>query len=230
MIEPGLVIRDFGHKLTTLFYSQCPKGFKFIGDDPENEVIKIPPEVIKYGLDIRGLTGDEPERPVNQYLHQFYLHNRCLVFTKGIWMSETAGIPHALVYKPGTHLSFKMEGMTRLTCLTDGGECMCVGPDPSDTTLGYYDRKVHKVDGKIELNPQSDKIDVIIATQYMRYGDKEIGPGTPFRVTKPDTLRLLKPGYVVEYWLADVDFYRTMHEYFEMWETDRITFMERRPK
>ena len=43
------------------------------------------------------LTGNENDS-CSLNIEKFYLHNRCLLFTEGIWMSETAGVPHALVY------------------------------------------------------------------------------------------------------------------------------------
>ena len=115
-------IQDFGNKLTTLYYRNQKKGFKFIGDDPENKVIPIPMDAIEAMLTEYSLTGYEIDKPARAYIEKFYLHNRCLLFTEGIWMSETAGVPHALVYKPGTYLNFKI-------CL------LYTSPSPRDATL-----------------------------------------------------------------------------------------------
>ena len=223
-------IQDFGNKLTTLYYRNQKKGFKFIGDDPENKVIPIPMDAVEAMLTEYNLTGHEDDKPARAYLEKFYLHNRCLLFTEGIWMSETAGVPHALVYKPGTYLNFKIAGMTRLTALTDNASCICVGPDPGDEELGYYRRKVLRVVDQITVIPESDQIDVVVPTQHMYYNGQEVTPGTPFRITKPGILKLKEPGYVVQYWLSDVDIQDCLIDYCKFWVNKNITLVERRPK
>ena len=221
------VVQDFGNELTTLYYQNCKKGFKFIGDDPENKVIKVPQDIIEVMLSTLNLTGYEDHMPAREYLKRFYLHNRCLLFTEGVWMSETAGVPHALVYKPGTYLNFKMAGMTRLTALTDGASCICVGPDPGSDELGYYKRLVHKVDTEVDFIPSSDIIDVVVPTQDMWYNGKQINAGTPFRITKAGKIKLIKPGYIVEFWLSDVNLEESVIDYCTMWVNKDIIFKER---
>ena len=55
-------IQDFGNKLTTLYYRNQKKGFKFIGDDPENKVIPIPMDAIEAMLTKYNLTGNENDK------------------------------------------------------------------------------------------------------------------------------------------------------------------------
>ena len=221
------IVQDFGHELTTLYYQNCKKGFKFIGDDPENKVIKIPQDIIDIMLSTYNLTGLEDDMPATEYLKRFYLHNRCLLFTEGIWMSETAGVPHALVYKPGTYLNFKMAGMTRLTALTDGASCMCTGPDPGSDELGYYKRLIHRVETEVDFIPSCDTIDVVVPTQEMWYNGKQVNAGTPYRITKPGKIKLIKPGYIVEFWLSDVNLEESVIDYCKMWVNKDIIFKER---
>ena len=57
-----------------------------------------------------GITGYDDDIPARAYLDKFYLHNRCLLFTSGIWMSETVGIPHALMYKPVLTVILRWQG------------------------------------------------------------------------------------------------------------------------
>ena len=44
------VIQDFGHEITVLYYNNVHKGYKFIGDDPENRIIKVPSDVLELSL------------------------------------------------------------------------------------------------------------------------------------------------------------------------------------
>ena len=89
------VVQDFGHEITVLYYNNAKKGFKFIGDDPESKVIPVDEDVRERVYNKIGITGYDDDVPARAYLDKFYLHNRCLLFTSGMWMSETAGVPQA---------------------------------------------------------------------------------------------------------------------------------------
>ena len=95
-------------------------------------MIPIPEDIRKRVYNNCGVSGLEDNMPAEAYLDKFYLHNRCLLFPSGIWMSETAGVPHALINKAGTYLNFKMAGMTRLTALTDNACLLYTSPSPRD--------------------------------------------------------------------------------------------------
>ena len=221
------VIQDSGHGVTILYYYNVEKGFKFIGDDPEGKVIPISPEVRESVYNKTGITGSDPNVPARAYLDKFYLHNRCLLFSSGIWMSETAGVPHILMYKPGTYLNYKMAGMTRLTALTDNASCICVGPDPDGESLGYYNREVLKVDDDI-LYEHTKRI--LVATQDMWYDGDIIKAGKPYLVKRKGKLKLLHSGYVVSFWLDDVNIEETITDYISMWIDNRIVLKERNAK
>ena len=164
--------------------------------------------------------------PAEAYLDKFYLHNRCLLFPSGVWMSETAGVPHALINKPGTYLNFKMAGMTRLTALTDNASAICIGPDP-DKDIGYYNRTVHKIDADIIFD-RTDRL--LVATQDMWYDGDIVKAGQPYLVQRTGKLKLLKSGYVVEFWLDDINIEESLNDYVNMWVNKQILLKERRAK
>ena len=221
------VIQDFGHEITVLYYNNVHKGYKFIGDDPESKIIKVPSDVLERVYNKLEMTGHEDHMPARAYLDKFYLHNRCLLFTSGVWMSETAGVPHILMYKPGTYLNYKMAGMTRLTALTDNASCICVGPDPDGESLGYYNREVLKVDDDI-LYEHTKRI--LVATQDMWYDGDIIKAGKPYLVKRKGKLKLLNAGYMVEFWLDDVNIEESVTDYVNMWVNKNILLKERRAK
>ena len=220
------VIQDSGHGVTILYYYNVEKGFKFIGDDPEGKVIPIPEDIRKRVYNNCGVSGLDPEQPAEAYLDKFYLHNRCLLFPSGVWMSETAGVPHALINKPGTYLNFKMSGMTRLTALTDNASAICIGPDP-DKDIGYYNRKVHKIDTDIIFD-RTDRL--LVATEEMWYDGDIVKAGQPYHVQRTGKLKLLKSGYVVEFWLDDINIEESLNDYVNMWVNHKILLKERRAK
>ena len=221
------VIQDFGHEVTVLYYNNVHKGYKFIGDDPESKIIKVPSDVLERVYNKLEMTGHEEHMPARAYLDKFYLHNRCLLFTSGMWMSETAGVPHMLMYKEGTYLNYKMAGMTRLTALTDNASAICIGPDPGSDALGYYNRKVTKVDSEI-LFDRTDR--VVVATQNMWYDGDIINAGKPYLVKRKGKLKLLNSGYVVEFWLDNVNIEETITDYISMWIDNKIILRERNAK
>ena len=219
-------IADSGHGVTVLYYYNVDKGFKFIGDDPEGQVIPIPKDIRDRVYNKCGITGHEEETPARAYLDKFYLHNRCLLFPSGVWMSETAGIPHCLINKAGTYLNFKMAGMTRLTALTDNASAICIGPDP-DKDIGYYNRTVHKVDTDI-LFDRTDRL--LVATEEMWYDGDIVKAGQPYYVQRTGKLKLLKSGYVVEFWLDDINIEQSLTDYVNMWINHKILLKQRRAK
>ena len=220
------VIQDSGHGVTILYYYNLEKGFKFIGDDPEGKVIPIPQDIREKVYNNCGISGLEDHMPAEAYLNKFYLHNRCLLFPSGVWMSETAGVPHALINKPGTYLNFKMAGMTRLTALTDNASAICIGPDP-DKDIGYYNRRVHKIDTDIIFD-RTDRL--LVATQDMWYDGDIVKAGQPYLVQRTGKLKLLNAGYVVEFWLDDINIEESLNDYVNMWVNKQILLKERRAK
>ena len=226
-MSSDLAIQDSGHGITVLYYNNVKKGFKFIGDDPEGKVIPISPEVRETVYTKTGITGSDPNVPARAYLDKFYLHNRCLLFPSGMWMSETAGVPHTLMYKAGAYCNFKMAGMTRLTALTDNASAICIGPDPGSDHIGYYARTVHKIDGDI-LFDRTDR--VLVATQDMWYDGDIITAGKPYLVKRKGKLKLLNSGYVVEFWLDNVNIEQSVTDYVNMWVNKNILLKERRAK
>ena len=219
-------ITDSGHGVTVLYYYNVKKGFKFIGDDPEGQVIPIPKDVREKVYNNCGVSGLDADMPAEAYLDKFYLHNRCLLFPSGVWMSETAGVPHALINKPGTYLNFKMAGMTRLTALTDNASAICIGPDP-DKDIGYYNRRVHKIDTDIIFD-RTDRL--LVATQDMWYDGDIVKAGQPYHVQRTGKLKLLHSGYVVEFWLDDINIEESLNDYVNMWVNHKILLKERRAK
>tara|TARA_Y100000816_G_scaffold26448_1_gene16939 strand:- start:16 stop:702 length:687 start_codon:yes stop_codon:yes gene_type:complete len=220
------VIQDSGHGVTILYYYNVEKGFKFIGDDPEGKVIPIPKDVRDRVYKNNNVSGLDSDMPAEAYLDKFYLHNRCLLFPSGVWMSETAGVPHALINKPGTYLNFKMAGMTRLTALTDNASAICIGPDP-DKDIGYYNRTVHKIDADIIFD-RTDKL--LVATEEMWYDGDIVKAGQPYHVQRTGKLKLLKSGYVVEFWLDDINIEESVTDYVNMWINKQIQIRERNAK
>ena len=221
------VIQDSGHGVTILYYYNVEKGFKFIGDDPEGKVIPIPKDIREKVYNNCGVSGLEDHMPAEAYLNKFYLHNRCLLFPSGMWMSETAGVPHTLMYKAGAYCNFKMAGMTRLTALTDNASAICIGPDPGSDHIGYYARTVHKIDGDI-LFDRTDR--VLVATQDMWYDGDIVKAGQPYLVQRTGKLKLLHSGYVVEFWLDDINIEESLNDYVNMWVNKQILLKERRAK
>ena len=228
MSKSDEVIVDSGHGITILYYKNVTKGFKFIGDDPEGKITPIPEDVRERVYQKVGIDGNDPDVPARAYLDKFYLHNRCLLFPSGMWMSETAGVPHVLMYKEGAYCNFKMSGMTRLTALTDGASAICVGPDPAMPKLGYFNRRVSKID---QTTMWWDKINhVLVATEEMWYDGDIVKAGQPYKVDRVGKLKLLKTGYVVEFWLDKVNIEQSVTDYVNMWINKRILLKERHAK
>ena len=135
-------INDQLDHLTVLYHRGCKQGFKFFGDDPEEHKYYIKDEHISI---LKDTWSDQQGAFPIDYLKRFYAHSRCLVFTKGMWMSETARYPQYLRFRPGANLSFRVSGMTRFTSLTDDGGALCVGIDPDASQMPCLRRFVHVI-------------------------------------------------------------------------------------
>ena len=180
--------------LTVLYHRGCHQGFKFFGDDPEEHKEYIKDEHLE--LAKTTWADQEAEFPID-FLKRFYAHSRCLVFTSGIWMSETAKYPQYLRYRPGANLSFRVSGLTRFTSLTEGGGALCVGIDPDAKKMPCLRRFVHVIDTNTVFQPQYPN-SYIIPTENCVYGGKEIREGSIARSHyDPHSVILEKKGYII---------------------------------
>ena len=170
------IINDQLDHLTVLYHRGCKQGFKFFGDDPEEHKYYIKDEHIQL---LKDTFGDIGTLPID-YLRRFYAHSRCLVFTKGIWMSETARYPQYLRFKPGANLSFRVSGLTRFTSLTENSSALCVGIDPDAKEMPCLRRFVHVIDKDTMLQPMYSN-SYLIPTENCTYNGKDIGEGSIFR-------------------------------------------------
>ena len=188
-------VTDSFEDLTVLYHRGCPQGFKFFGDDPEDHKTYIKQHHIEM---VRQLVPDWMKFPT-EFLSHFYMHSRCLLFTDGIWMSETARHPHYLRYKPGTNVSFRISGVTRFTSLTKDGGALCVGINPDASEIPNLRRHVQKVDNTMHfmpINPDS----IFIATENATFGNTKLPMGAPRRLKNDfDVLEFEKPGYLIEF-------------------------------
>ena len=98
-------INDQLDHLTVLYHRGCKQGFKFFGDDPEEHKYYIKDEHIELA---KSLWPDKNKEFPNDYLKRFYAHSRCLIFNRGMWMSETARYPQYLSFSPGAKLSIRV--------------------------------------------------------------------------------------------------------------------------
>ena len=189
------IINDQLDHLTVLYHRGCKQGFKFFGDDPEEHKYYIKDEHIQL---LKDTFGDIGTLPID-YLRRFYAHSRCLVFTKGMWMSETARYPQYLRFKPGANLSFRVSGLTRFRSLTDNGSALCVGIDPDAKEMPCLRRFVHVIDKNTMLQPMYSN-SYLIPTENCTYNGKDIGEGTIFRSSdEPVTVTFQNKGYLIEY-------------------------------
>ena len=170
-------INDQLDHLTVLYYRGCKQGFKFFGDDPEEHKYYIKEEHIQQ---LKDTFGDKVGTLPIDYLCRFYAHSRCLVFTKGMWMSETARYPQYLRFRPGANLSFRVSGLTRFRSLTDNGSALCVGIDPDAKEMPCLRRFVHVIDKDTMLQPMYSN-SYLIPTENCTYDGKDMGEGSIFR-------------------------------------------------
>ena len=164
-------VNDQLDHLTVLYHRGCKQGFKFFGDDPEEHKYYIKEEHIQL---LKDTFGGLETLPVD-YLRRFYAHSRCLVFTSGVWMSETARYPQYLRFRPGANLSFRVSGLTRFTSLTDGGGALCVGIDPDAKEMPCLRRFVHVIDKNTMLQPMYSN-SYLIPTEISRSPPVWSGP------------------------------------------------------
>ena len=217
------IINDQLDHLTVLYHRKCKQGFKFFGDDPEEHKYYIKDEHIQL---LKDTFGDLGTLPVD-YLRRFYAHSRCLVFTKGIWMSETARYPQYLRFKPGANLSFRVSGLTRFTSLTENGSALCVGIDPDAKEMPCLRRFVHVIDKNTMLQPMYSN-SYLIPTENCTYNGKDIGEGSIFRSSdEPVTVTFQNKGYLIEYTEEPFTMEEAVLNYAGQWVTKHIEVFDR---
>ena len=217
------IINDQLDHLTVLYHRKCKQGFKFFGDDPEEHKYYIKDEHIQL---LKDTFGDIGTLPID-YLRRFYAHSRCLVFTKGMWMSETARYPQYLRFRPGANLSFRVSGLTRFTSLTEGGGALCVGIDPDAKEMPCLRRFVHVIDKDTMLQPMYSN-SYLIPTENCTYNGKDIGEGSIFRSSdEPVTVTFQNKGYLIEYTEEPFTMEESVLNYAGQWLTRHIEVFDR---
>ena len=217
------IINDQLDHLTVLYHRGCKQGFKFFGDDPEEHKYYIKDEHIQL---LKDTFGDIGTLPID-YLRRFYAHSRCLVFTKGMWMSETARYPQYLRFKPGANLSFRVSGLTRFTSLTENGSALCVGIDPDAREMPCLRRFVHVIDRDTMLQPMYSN-SYLIPTENCTYDGKDIGEGSIFRSSdEPVTVTFQNKGYLIEYTEEPFTMEESVLNYAGQWITKHIEVFDR---
>jgi len=216
-------VNDQLDHLTVLYHRGCKQGFKFFGDDPEEHKYYIKEEHIQL---LKDTFGDLGTLPVD-YLRRFYAHSRCLVFTSGMWMSETARYPQYLRFRPGSNLSFRVSGLTRFTSLTDGGGALCVGIDPDAKEMPCLRRFVHVIDKNTMLQPMYSN-SYLIPTENCVYGKKEYREGSIFKSNdEPVTVTFQNKGYLIEYTEEPFTMEEAVLNYAGQWITKHIEVFDR---
>ena len=217
------IINDQLDHLTVLYHRKCKQGFKFFGDDPEEHKYYIKDEHIQL---LKDTFGDIGTLPID-YLRRFYAHSRCLVFTKGMWMSETARYPQYLRFKPGANLSFRVSGLTRFTSLTEDSSALCVGIDPDAKEMPCLRRFVHVIDKNTMLQPMYSN-SYLIPTENCTYNGKDVGEGTIFRSSdEPVTVTFQNKGYLIEYTEEPFTMEESVLNYAGQWLTKHIEVFDR---
>ena len=216
-------VNDQLDHLTVLYHRGCKQGFKFFGDDPEEHKYYIKEEHIQL---LKDTFGDLGTLPVD-YLRRFYAHSRCLVFTSGMWMSETARYPQYLRFRPGANLSFRVSGLTRFTSLTEGGGALCVGIDPDAKEMPCLRRFVHVIDKNTMLQPMYSN-SYLIPTENCVYGKKEYREGSIFKSNdEPVTVTFQNKGYLIEYTEEPFTMEEAVLNYAGQWITKHIEVFDR---
>jgi hypothetical protein len=216
-------VNDQLDHLTVLYHRGCKQGFKFFGDDPEEHKYYIKEEHIQL---LKDTFGGLDTLPVD-YLRRFYAHSRCLVFTSGVWMSETAKYPQYLRFRPGANLSFRISGLTRFTSLTDGGGALCVGIDPDAKEMPCLRRFVHVIDKNTMMQPMYSN-SYLIPTENCVYGKKEYREGSIFRSNdEPVTVTFQNKGYLIEYTEEPFTMEEAVLNYAGQWITKHIEVFDR---
>ena len=217
------IINDQLDHLTVLYHRGCKQGFKFFGDDPEEHKYYIKEEHIQL---LKDTFGDLGTLPVD-YLRRFYAHSRCLVFTSGMWMSETARYPQYLRFKPGANLSFRVSGLTRFTSLTEDSSALCVGIAPDAKEMPCLRRFVHVIDKTTMLQPMYSN-SYLIPTENCTYNGKDIGEGSIFKSSdEPVTVTFQNKGYLIEYTEEPFTMEESVLNYAGQWLTRHIEVFDR---
>ena len=210
--------------LTVLYHRGCHQGFKFFGDDPEEHKEYIKDEHLE--LAKTTWADQEAEFPID-FLKRFYAHSRCLVFTSGVWMSETAKYPQYLRYRPGANLSFRVSGMTRFTSLTDDSSALCVGIDPDAGQMPCLRRFVHVINKQTMFQPMYSH-SYLIPTENCVYGKTEHREGSIFRSSDdPITVTFQNKGYLIEYTEEPFTMEEAVLNYGGQWITKHIEVFDR---
>ena len=216
-------VNDQLDHLTVLYHRGCKQGFKFFGDDPEEHKYYIKEEHIQL---LKDTFGGLETLPVD-YLRRFYAHSRCLVFTSGVWMSETARYPQYLRFRPGANLSFRVSGLTRFTSLTDNGSALCVGIDPDSEQMPCLRRFVHVIDKQTMFQPMYSN-SYLIPTENCVYGKKEYREGSIFKSNdEPVTVTFQNKGYLIEYTEEPFTMEESVLNYAGQWITKHIEVFDR---
>ena len=217
-------VNDQLDHLTVLYHRGCPQGFKFFGDDPEEHKEYIKDEHLE--LAKTTWADQEAEFPID-FLKRFYAHSRCLVFTSGVWMSETAKYPQYLRYRPGANLSFRVSGLTRFTSLTKDGGALCVGIDPDAKKMPCLRRFVHVIDKNTMFSPMYHG-SYCIPTENCTYGNKDISEGHIFKSNDdPVTVTFQNKGYLIEYTQEPFTMEEAVLNYAGQWITKHIEVFDR---
>ena len=212
--------------LTVLYHRGCKKGFKFFGDDPEEQKYYIEDKHIEV---LRSMWPIEnTDYPVD-FLKRFYAHSRCLIFPTGVWMSETARYPQYLRFRPGANLSFRVSGLTRFTSLTDGGSALCVGVDPDANEMPCYKRFIHVIEtSKATTFEPTYNDSYLIPTENCVYGKEAIREGKIIKANQePLTLCFQKKGYMIEYTKEPFTMEEAVLNYGLQWATKHIEVFHR---
>ena len=218
------IINDQLDHLTVLYHRGCKQGFKFFGDDPEEHKYYIKDEHISI---LKETWSDQQDKFPIDYLKRFYAHSRCLIFTKGMWMSETARYPQYLRFRPGANLSFRVSGMTRFTSLTDGGGALCVGIDPDAGKMPCLRRFVHVISKTTMFQPMYHS-SYLIPTENCVYGKTEHREGSIFRSSDdPVTVTFQNKGYLIEYTEEPFTMEEAVLNYGGQWITKHIEVFDR---
>ena len=216
-------VNDQLDHLTVLYHRGCKQGFKFFGDDPEEHKYYIKEEHIQL---LKDTFGGLDTLPVD-YLRRFYAHSRCLVFTSGVWMSETAKYPQYLRFRPGSNLSFRVSGLTRFTSLTDGGGALCVGIDPDAGKMPCLRRFVHVINKQTMFQPMYSN-SYLIPTENCEYGKTVHREGSIFRSSDdPITVTFQNKGYLIEYTEEPFTMEEAVLNYGGQWITKHIEVFDR---
>ena len=210
--------------LTVLYHRGCKQGFKFFGDDPEEHKYYIKDEHLKL---LESTWSDQKGVFPIDFLRRFYAHSRCLVFTKGMWMSETARYPQYLRFRPGANLSFRVSGLTRFTSLTDDSSALCVGIDPDADQMPCLRRFVHVINKQTMFQPMYHN-SYCIPSENCTYGNKDIPEGRIFRSRdEPVTLAFQNKGYLIEYTEEPFTMEEAVINYAGQWITKHIEVFDR---